>query len=192
MYYSYCAYPAGAHCPDPFGSVNNCSGSTLTAPPYDKTPIFLNNSQVQLCFLSQFYHYKKMRTTPKAISESKGHSTSGVKCPLCPLNRRPALRLKASAEQIIHNDLRTDHAAIFILLYAIRCYHCDLYGLLRFCCCSEDFSFASQLFLIVFIYSKLVLRVLDLAEIDRLLYLRCRLLPTMTLLTGQLQYRFSA
>lgn len=31
-----CVYPAGAHCPDPYGSVNNCSGSTLTALPYNK------------------------------------------------------------------------------------------------------------------------------------------------------------
>ena len=31
-----CVYPAGAHCPGPYGSVNNCSGSTLTALPYNK------------------------------------------------------------------------------------------------------------------------------------------------------------
>ena len=34
--YCSCVYPAGAHYPDPYGSVNNCSGSTLTALPYNK------------------------------------------------------------------------------------------------------------------------------------------------------------
>ena len=34
--YCSCVYPAGALCPDPYGSVNHCSGSTLTALPYNK------------------------------------------------------------------------------------------------------------------------------------------------------------
>ena len=34
--YCSCVYPAGALCPDPYGSVNHCSGSSPTALPYNK------------------------------------------------------------------------------------------------------------------------------------------------------------